>query len=103
MVDLNYISRIAFINAKKREKADKKSNSVDTIKMLQHTACEVIEATEAFAVKNMFGSEMFASELADIICCVLIIAGENKIDMEKALVDCLEKNRKRAEGIGDKK
>lgn len=44
----------------------------------------------------------FESELADIICCVLIIAGKENIDIEKAVLDCIEKNRKRAEGVGDK-
>ena len=44
----------------------------------------------------------FASELSDIICCVLITAGKEGIDIEKAVLDCIEKNRKRAEGKGDK-
>lgn len=42
------------------------------------------------------------SELADIICCVLIIAGKENIDMEYALTDCMVKNYKRAIGEGDK-
>ena len=44
----------------------------------------------------------FASELADIICCILIIAGKEDIDMEKALTECMEKNYYRAIGKGDK-
>lgn len=44
----------------------------------------------------------FESELADIVCCAIIIAGGEDIDLEKAILDCMEKNRKRAEGIGDK-
>ena len=44
----------------------------------------------------------FASELADIICCVLIISAEEGIDIEKAISDCHEKNAKRAYGEGDK-
>lgn len=99
MVDLNLLSKIAFVNAEKRAMADEKSNSVDTIKMLQHTACEVIEATEAYSGD----CEDFLSELADIICCVLIVAGKYEVDIEQAVLDCMEKNRKRAEGIGDKK
>ena len=39
----------------------------------------------------------------DIICCVLIIAENERIDIEQALLKCIEKNRKRAEGTGDKK
>lgn len=42
------------------------------------------------------------SELADIICCVLIIAGKENIDMEYALTACMEKNYMRAIGEGDK-
>ena len=46
--------------------------------------------------------KQFASELADIICCVLIIAGKERVDMELALTECMEKNYKRAMGVGDK-
>lgn len=46
--------------------------------------------------------EYFLSELADIICCVLIMASKENVDIEKAVLDCIEKNRKRADGIGDK-
>ena len=28
--------------------------------------------------------------------------GKENIDIEKAILDCIEKNRKRAEGVGDK-
>ena len=42
------------------------------------------------------------SELADIVCCVLIIAGKENIDMEYALTACMEKNYMRAIGEGDK-
>lgn len=44
----------------------------------------------------------FESELADVIICILIAASQNKIDIENALNKCIEKNRKRAEGVGDK-
>ena len=44
----------------------------------------------------------FESELADVIICILIAAAQNKIDIESALNKCIEKNRKRAEGMGDK-
>lgn len=46
--------------------------------------------------------ESFSSELADIICCCLIIAGKEHIDIEEAINGCIEKNRKRTEGTGDK-
>ena len=76
--------------------------------MLKHCATEVIEATEAYTRWEwdeehlQEARDSFASELADIICCCTIIAGRENIDLDKAVADCLEKNRKRAEGTGDK-
>ena len=107
MFNLNEVCVIAYENAAKREAKDGKV-STDTMKMLKHTATEVVEATEAFHDYFLFDNEftnrkgVFASELADIICCVLIIAGKEKIDMELALTECMEKNYKRAIGEGDK-
>ena len=107
MLNLNDLSIMAYENASKREAKDGKV-STDTMQMLKHTATEVVEATEAFHNYFLFDSELadhkgvFASELADIICCVLIIAGKEKIDMEKALTECMEKNYFRAIGKGDK-
>ena len=98
---------MAYGNALKREAKDRKV-STDTVQMLKHTATEVIEATEAFNNFYLHDSELddqkekFASELADIICCVLIIAGKWSIDMEMALTECMEKNYYRAIGKGDK-
>lgn len=120
MADLNLLSKVAFVNAVKREEADRKHNSVNTDEMLKHTAGEVVEALQAFnewQEELKFGGvsmgvtdpefvtdtkQHFSSELADIICCVLIIAGRHNLDIEKAVLDCMDKNRKRAKGIGDK-
>lgn len=119
---LNRIATISYENALKRQK-NGGHISVETHSMLKHCATEVIEATEAFANyedrlhfvelskaglktndkrKTDIMKDKFASELADIICCCTIIAGRENIDLDKAIADCLEKNRKRAEGIGDK-
>ena len=78
--------------------------STNTRLMLKHTATEVIEAAEAYnsMVDGVANKEIFASELADIICCVFIIAGKENIDMEYAITACMEKNYKRAIGEGDK-
>lgn len=113
MFALNELCVIAYENASKREAKDGKV-STDTRQMLKHTATEVVEATEAYSrvlstsdireagdMLNRIRAD-FASELADIICCVLIIAGRENIDMEKALTDCMEKNYYRAIGKGDK-
>ena len=47
-------------------------------------------------------AEKFASELADIICCALIIGANEGIDIEEAVCKCMLKNAKRAYGDGDK-
>lgn len=105
MFNLNELCVMAYENAAKREAKDGKV-STDTMQMLKHTATEVVEATEAYMdygyINKPQSKRVFASELADIICCVLIIAGKENIDMEYALTACMEKNYKRAIGEGDK-
>lgn len=105
MLNLNELAVIAYENAAKREAKDGKV-STDTMQMLKHTATEVVEATEAYTdyeyVNKTQPKRVFAFELADIVCCVLIIAGKENIDMEYALTECIEKNHKRAIGEGDK-
>lgn len=132
MLNLNEVCLIAYENAVKREAKDGKV-STDTMKMLKHTATEVVEAVESFVayrdIKNLAENlnadnldenwesqeepdvceehyqrtkKQFMSELADIICCVLIIAGKENIDMEYALTECMEKNYKRSIVEGDK-
>lgn len=132
MFNLNEVCLIAYENAVKREAKDGKV-STDTMKMLKHTATEVVEAVESFVayrdIKNLAENlnadnldekwesqeepdvceehyqrtkKQFMSELADIICCVLIIAGKENIDMEYALTECMEKNYKRSIVEGDK-
>ena len=103
MFNLNELAVMAYENAAKREAKDGKV-STDTRLMLKHTATEVVEAAEAYNswVDGVSNRAIFASELADIVCCVLIIAGKEGIDMEYALTECMEKNYKRAIGKGDK-
>ena len=103
MFNLNELCVMAYENAAKREAKDEKV-STDTMQMLKHTATEVVESAEAYnsMVDGVASKEIFASELADIICCVLIIAGKERIDIESALTECMEKNYKRAIGEGDK-
>ena len=105
MFDLNELCVMAYENAEKREAKDGKV-STDTMQMLKHTATEVVEATEAYLdygyINKTQAKRVFASELADIVCCVLIIAGKENIDMEYALTACMEKNYMRATGKGDK-
>ena len=106
MFNLNELCVMAYENASKREARDGRV-STHVMQMLKHTATEVVEATEAcehymLDSSNGHSKAVFASELADIICCVLIIAGKEGIDMEKALTECMEKNYYRAIGKGDK-
>lgn len=68
--------------------------------MLKHAATEVVEAAGCC---GLCGAEQFGEELADVVMCCLIAAAWHKVDVEKALRDCAEKNRARAEGKGDKK
>lgn len=112
MVDLNNRCRIAHNIALMRQK-NGANIKTDTLSMLKHCATEVVEATEAYTkVMAIFekpgccsfeDTDNFRAELADIVCCVLIIAGHEGIDIEDAINECIEKNRKRAEGTGDKK
>lgn len=107
---LNKIAEQSYRDAVKRQQNGANIN-VNASEMLKHTATEVVEATEAYInwchYENYDDSKRrkiaFASELADIICCAAIIAESEDIDLDKAVADCLEKNRKRAKGIGDKK
>ena len=105
MIDLNELCKVTLNNAELRNKNGGHIKT-DTKSMLKHTATEVVETTEVYTLLqetiNHVNKDAFASELADIVCCVLIIAGKENIDIEKAILDCIKKNRKRAEGIGDK-
>lgn len=104
MIDLNELCKVALANAEQRQKNGGHIKA-DTRSMLKHCATEVVEAMEAYTLSmTRYGciDQQFADELADIICCVLIIAGQEEIDIEKAIASCMEKNRKRAEGTGDK-
>ena len=111
MIDLNELCSVSLANAEQRQKNGGHIKT-DTHSMLKHCATEVVEAMEAYSKVKYFPQlnlneqeiekEHFASELADIICCTLIIAGKEGIDIEQAITGCIEKNRRRAEGTGDK-
>lgn len=92
------------------EVAKKRDPSTSPIKLLKHCATEVVEATEVF-IRTLYCSEdslyrhreEFASELADVISCVLIISAHENLDINAALQKCYKKNLARAEGKGEKK
>lgn len=108
MIDLNGLCTVTLANAEMRQKRGGHIKA-DTRSMLKHCATEVVEAMEAYTQtvdclkhNGCCLNSNFPSELADIVCCVLIIAGKEGIDIEQAITACVEKNRRRAEGIGDK-
>lgn len=95
MLDLNYLCKMSYENAKKRAEYEP-TIKVDVLDTLKHCAGEVLEATDAYWFYS-WGErkDNFADELADIICCVLTICGQENIDVELALTKCMEKNFKR--------
>lgn len=108
--DINQLAQDMYEVARKRH--EKGGLPVDNLGLLKHCAGEVIEATEAFSFASNIDIELekrisyygnYTKELADIIACVLIILAKGKFDIKKLLTDCLEKNKARAEGNGDKK
>ena len=109
MIDLNKLATEAYITAKKRE-LNGAFIQTEPMAILKHCATEVVEATEAFCdyrealreALNNDNLEMLENEIADIIVCCLIVSGYSMIDIEKALNRVMEKNRLRAEKMGDK-
>ncbi len=127
MINLNKLSELMLQYAEERQENGAAVNT-DTMKMLKHCATEVVEATESYypykslkdlttdgtsfegfeepdvVEESFFNNKRdFVSEIADIIACALIIAAKESFDIESALLQCLEKNKRRAEGVGDKK
>lgn len=106
MIDLNGMAESMFNVALQRQKHGA-NISTNPLALLKHCATEVVEATYAYCEWHSKDStedkyDMFSSELADIIACTLITSDCLGIDIEKALRECYEKNKMRAEGIGDK-
>lgn len=104
-MELNKICKIALDNAEKRANNNDRV-SIETSSMLKHCATEVMEAMEAYVQGKMcecdYTVEAFENELADIVCCVMIISAKENIDLEYAIYNCIEKNRRRALRVGDK-
>lgn len=101
MCDLNEMAQNALATARKREKKGQLES--DTMSILKHCAGEVCEATDAYArwceidneIFNKSCKEAFSDELADIITCVLIVAAQEDIDINAALLRVQEKNARR--------
>lgn len=132
MFDLNELCVMAYGIAEKREAKDGKvsTDTMQMLKHTATEVVEAVESFVAYRdikelAEDLSATDLdekwesqeepdvceehyqrtkkqFMSELADIVCCVLIIAGKENIDMELALTECMEKNYKRAIGEGDK-
>lgn len=111
MIDFNGLTQTCLDIAKKRTANGGAGNDY-----LKHCATEIVEATAARAqlgfwqiAKSMKIKEHleraeaeYADELADIIICAMLAAAADNLDIEKALLNKIAINEKRAMGIGDK-
>ncbi len=104
MIDLNgYCIQAKDISDKRLKLGHFGNRKNTTENLLKHCATEVVEAVKAYNDWTYQGGnegqkEMFETELADVITCIAVIATLEKIDLEKALQKCMEKNRKRIAG-----
>ena len=80
--------------------ADMRGFKTDVFSTLKHCSGEVSEAIEANFWYNdcrtTNSKQELASELADIIICVLTASAEAGIDIEQALSESMQKNTRRA-------
>lgn len=109
MIDLNEVVKDCYEISKKREA----NGSVSTRGILKHLSTEVVELVQSdtdfehlqdYLNDDQINElkEELGEEIADVIICGFIEAGIKGIDMEKALLAKIEKNRARAERQGDK-
>lgn len=112
-MNLNETAKKCFEYAVKRQQNGAfKTN--DTCDVLKHCAIKIIEACAAYESWDTvveYTSDQptlheykldFERKVADILCCALIVCGAESLDAERIIAECMEKNRLRAEGIGDK-
>ena len=100
MIDIKDMCEQAYEISIKRENNGGKVDR-STLGVRQQCAKEGVKMTAAFH-SNTCPFDNCVSELADVIMVCLIIAGKYKIDIETALSQTMEKNRRRAEKQGDK-
>lgn len=96
MIDLNNIAEQSLKIAEHRKQ------KTDFLSSLKHCVGEVLEAVESytkFAYSPYGKKDSLPDELADVIMCILTVSAKENIDIEKALLKCLEKNRNRARVI----
>lgn len=96
MIDLNNIAEQSLKIAEHRQQ------KTDFLSSLKHCTGEVLEAVESytrFVYSPIEEKDSFPDELADVIMCILTVSAKENIDIEQALLKCLEKNRNRARKI----
>ena len=96
MIDLNNIAEQSLKIAEHRKQ---KTNALSTLK---HCAGEILEAVESytrFVYSPIEEKDSFPDELADVIMCILTLSAKENINIEQAILNCLEKNRKRAREV----
>lgn len=96
MIDLNNIS------SQSLKIAEFRKQETDALSCLKHCAGEIMEAVESYT-KFVFSpneeKDSFPDELADVIMCILTLSAKENINIEQAILNCLEKNRKRAREV----
>lgn len=75
-----------------------KVNEINVLEKIALIHSEISEAAEAYRKNNLNGKDGFAEELADAVIRILHLAGIFSIDMEKEIVNKMEKNFKRTWG-----
>ena len=94
MIDLNNIARQSLKIAEHRKL------ETDALSCIKHCAGEIAEATQAIDNYQSCVCEetekQMADEISDVIMCMLTLSAEMGINIEQAILNCLEKNRKRA-------
>lgn len=70
-------------------------DDINTFEKISLIHGEVSEAMEAYRHKNMDGADGFAEELADVVIRVLHLAGVYGIDLEKEILNKIDKNKGR--------
>ena len=111
-MNLNEMAKEALEIAEKRHENGELKKPT-TMNVLKHCAGEVVEAVEAFhyfwneipkteddldlTIDDMVDKHKadLSLELADVIMCILIACAKENIDVEKALLEVMEKNRAR--------
>ena len=94
MLDLNNIAKQSLKIAEHRKL------ETDALSCIKHCAGEIAEATQAIDNYQSCVCEetekQMADEISDVIMCMLTLSAEMGINIEQAILNCLEKNRKRA-------